>query len=120
MSKEMIEYKENFIAKIKKIFKKLFCKNEYIQENVKSKKEFNKMEKNNFKESIEVKENEEELKIIKLQTDYKEGNIREEDMTDEEHKKLIELYEKQNKQLKEKINTKKQTTRKRLNDLKAS
>ena len=35
---------------------------------------------------------------IKLQTEYKAGNIREEDMTDEEHEKLIDLYKKQNKE----------------------
>lgn len=120
MSKEMIEYKENFISKIKKFFKKLFGRNEDIQENVESKKELNKMEKNNFKENIEVKEDEDELKIIKLQTEYKAGNIREEDMTDEEHEKLINLYKKQNKELKEKIDTKKHKIRKKLDDLKAS
>lgn len=120
MSKEIIKYKENFIFKIKKFFKKLFGRNEYIQENVESKKELNEMEKNNFKESIEVKEDEEELKIIKLQTEYKAGNIREEDMTDEEHEKLIDLYKKQNKELKEKIETKKNKIRKKIDDLKAS
>lgn len=120
MSKEMIEYKENFISKIKKFFKRLFGRNEYMQENIESKKELNKMEKNNFKESIEVKEDEEELKIIKLQTEYKAGNIREEDMTDEEHEKLIDLYKKQNKELKEKIETKKHKIRKKLDDLKTS
>ena len=118
MSKEMIEYKENFISKIKKLFKKLFGRNEDIQENVESKKELNKMEKNNFKENIEVKED--ELKIIKLQTEYKAGNIREEDMTDEEHEKLINLYKRQNKELKEKIDTKKHKIRKKLDDLKAT
>ena len=34
MSKEMIKYKENFISKIKKFFKILFGRNEYIQENL--------------------------------------------------------------------------------------
>ena len=41
-------------------------------------------------------------------------------MTDEEHKRLIDLYEMQNKELKEKINTKKQRIRKKLDALKAS
>ena len=41
-------------------------------------------------------------------------------MTDEEHKKLIDLYEKQNKELTEKIETKKQRIRKQLDNLKAS
>ena len=120
MSKEMIEYKESFISKIKKFFKNLFGLNENIQENVEIKKEINISSKNSFRENIEIKQDEEELKIQKLQKEYKAGNIREEDMTDEEHEKLIDLYEKQNKELKEKINTKKQIIRKKLNDLKAS
>ena len=118
MSKEMINYKENFITKIKKFFKKLFCVKENKQED--TKREINNIEKNNFRENIEIKQDEEELNIIKLQKEYKAGNIREEDMTDEEHKKLINLYEKQNKELKEKIEIKKQKIRKQLDDLKAS
>ena len=118
MSKEIINYKENFITKIKKIFKKLFGIKENIQED--TEKKINNIKKNNFKENIEIKRDEEELNIIKLQKEYKAGNIREEDMTDEEHKKLIDLYEKQNKELKEKIETKKQRIRKRLDNLKTS
>lgn len=118
MSNEIIEYKENFITKIKKFFKKIFGIKENIQESQNEK--INAMEKNNFRENIELKQDEEELKIIKLQKEYKAGNVREEDMTDEEHRKLIDLYEKQNKQLKEKINTKRQIIRKKLDDLKAS
>ena len=118
MGKEIINYKENFITKIKKIFKKLFGIKENIQED--TEKKINNIEKNNFKENIEIKRDEEELNIIKLQKEYKVGNIREEDMTDEEHKKLIDLYEKQNKELKEKIKTKKQRIRKRLDNLKTS
>ena len=118
MSKEIIEYKESFIFKIKKFFKKLFCVKENIQED--TNKKINNIEKNNFRENIKIKQDEEEMNIIKLQKEYKAGNIREEDMTDEEHKKLIDLYEKQNKELKEKIEIKKQKIRKQLDDLKAS
>ena len=41
-------------------------------------------------------------------------------MTDDEHKKLIELYKKQNEELIEKINTKKYKIRKKLDDLSAT
>ena len=34
MSEEMIEYKENFISKIKKFFKWLFGRNDHIQETI--------------------------------------------------------------------------------------
>lgn len=120
MSKEIIEYKENLIIKIKRFFKKLFGKKERIQENTDNKKELNNTDKNSFRENIEIKQDEEELKIIKLQKEYKAGNIHEEDMTDEEHEKLIDLYKKQNRELKEKIDIKKQIIRKKLDDLKAS
>ena len=118
MSKEMINYKMNFINKIKKFLKKLFSTKENIQED--TGKKISNIEKNNFRENIEIKQDEEELNIINLQKEYKAGNIREEDMTDEEHKKLIEMYEKQNKELKEKIENKKQVIRKRLGNLKTS
>ena len=118
MSKEIINYKENFITKIKKFLKKLFCVKENIQGN--TEKKVNNIEKNDFREIIEIKQDKKELNIIKLQKEYKAGNIREEDMTDEEHKKLIELYKKQNQELKEKIDTKKQKIRQKLDNLKAS
>ena len=102
MSKEMVEYKENFISKIKKFFKNLFSGKEDIRESTVKKQLYN-VEKNNFRENIEVKQDEEELKIIKLQEEYKSGIIREENMTDEEHDKLIDFYKKQNKDLQEKI-----------------
>ena len=93
-----------------------------IKENIEesSNKKTNTIEKNSFRENIELKQDEEEQKILKLQKEYKLGNIREEDMTDEEHQKLIALYEKQNKILEEKINTKKTIIRKKIDELKAS
>lgn len=73
--------------------------------------------KKNFKESIKIKQNKEELRIKKLQREYKAGNIREEDLTYEEHKKLIDLYKKQNNELKEKVRIKKSILRKKLNEI---
>ncbi len=61
------------------------------------------MEKNEFFNSIVIKQDEKELKILRLQRDYKAGKILEEDMTEEEYKKLIELYKRQNRTLKEKL-----------------
>ena len=50
-----------------------------------------------------MQQNEAELRIIKLQKDYKLGNIKEEDMSSEEREKLIDLYKRQNEELKQKI-----------------
>ncbi len=117
MSKNIIEYKESFLSKIKNFFRNLFAKKELKQDNIESKTTHNIVVNNNFKENIEIKRDEEATKIINLQKEYKAGNIKEEDMTDDEHKKLIELYKKQNEELIEKINTKKYKIRKKLDDL---
>lgn len=116
MSKDIIEYKESFLSKIKIFFRNLFVKKEVKQDNVEIKTTHN-IVKNKFKENVEIKQDEETMKIINLQKEYKAGNIKEEDMTDDEHKKLIELYKKQNEELIEKINTKKYKIRKKLDDL---
>ena len=99
MSKNIIEYKESFLSKIKNFFRNLFAKKELKQDNIESKTTHNIVVNNNFKENIEIKRDEEATKIINLQKEYKAGNIKEEDMTDDEHKKLIELYKKQNEEL---------------------
>lgn len=118
MSKELVNYKEGFFTKIKKFFKNLFGKKENLQEE--TYEELNNFEKNSFRENLEVKQDEEKLKILKLQKEYKEGNISEEDMSDDEYQKLIDLYVKQNAELKEKIEAKKQIIRKKIDDLKVS
>lgn len=119
MSKNIIEYKESFLSKIKNFFRNLFAKKEVKQDNIEIKTTHN-IVKNKFKENVEIKQDEETMKIINLQKEYKAGNIKEEDMTDDEHKKLIELYKKQNEELIEKINTKKYKIRKKLDDLSAT
>ena len=127
MSKEIIEYNEKFISKIKDFFIKLFGGNvtKKIQENIESKnienkEKFNNNSKDTFKEKIEVKTNEEKIRLLNLQKEYKKGNIREVDMTDEDYEKLIELYKKQNQELRDKIIKKKQIIRKKLDNLKVS
>lgn len=114
MSNNLIVHRENIIMKIKKFFLNLFKKEDIKEE--KPKREI----KEDLKNEIIIKQNEEELKIIKLQKAYKAGDIREEDMTEEEKEKLIELYKSQNKALREKIEYKKKNLKKRLDDLKAS
>ena len=69
-----------------------------------------------MEEYIKKKSNKEE-EIKKLQREYKSGNIIEKDMTDEELEKLVNLYKKQNKELKEKIKIKKNILRKKINEI---
>ena len=73
-----------------------------------------------FKDDIIIKKSDEEIRILELQKQYKAGKILEEDMTEEDHEKLIELYKEQNKQLREEIMMKKNKIRKRLDELKTS
>lgn len=115
MSNNLIIHKENIITKIRNFFCNLFK-----EKNLKKEEKYTREKKEDFKNAIVIKQNEEELKIIKLQREYKAGNILEEDMTEEEKNKLIELYKNQNKALREKIEYKKKKLKKRLNDLKAS
>ncbi len=116
MSKNIIEYKESFLSKIINFFRNLFAKKEVKQDNIDN-NITHYIVSNNFKENIEIRQDEETRKIINLQKEYKAGNIKEEDMTDVEHKKLIELYKKQNDELIEKINARKYKIRKKLDDL---
>ena len=61
------------------------------------------MKNNDFLSSILVKQDEEEIRILKLQRDYKTGKVLEKDMSVEDYDKLIKLYKIQNKDLKEKL-----------------
>ena len=100
--KRVTVYEGNTIfQKIKKFFRNIFSKfkdtdnssnTKGVEENY-----------NNFKQEIEIKQDEEELRILKLQEDYKNGIIEEENISKEDYKKLLELYDKENKEIKEDI-----------------
>lgn len=116
MKKDIIIYEEGFFSKIRRFFLRLFKKkntNE-IKENFQNQ---SNIEKNDFMKKIEIKPDEDELKIKNLQKKYKLGEIKEEDMTDEEHKKLIELYKKQNEDMIKIIENKKNSIKKKMEDL---
>lgn len=59
-----------------------------------------------------------DIRIEKLQRDFKNGKIAERDIANEDKEKLIELYKKQNKKLQEKLQTEKNQIREILNNLK--
>lgn len=60
-----------------------------------------------FKENLYVEEDGERLKIINLQQQYKEGKIKQEDLTEEDIDKLIALYDEQIEKVKQEIEEKK-------------
>lgn len=98
--KQVVVYKvNNIFVRIKNFFKNIFYKKDKL-ENVS--KEYNGKEKN-FKQDIVIKQDEEMLRILKLQEDYKKGLIEEEDISKEDYKKLLDLYDEQNKEIKEDI-----------------
>ena len=98
--KSLVQVNENGIFyKIKKFFKKFFNKDvtsveKYtIIEETKNLLE-NENKKSAFMEEIRKIENE-ETKLLKLQKQYRSGEIKEEDMTEEQIKSLCDLYDKQ-------------------------
>ena len=61
--------------------------------------------KNTFKESISISK---DTNILDLQKKYREGLIKEEDLTEEQYQSLLTLYNKQIDKLKTILNIKKQ------------
>lgn len=100
MNNKLIPYKENIFIKISNFFKKLFFrKKEYIEESVDEKTIYNIQQKENFVENIVIKENEKEKRLKELQLQYDNGKIDEEDISDEDMDRLIEMYEKETEEL---------------------
>lgn len=95
--KSLVQVNENGIFyKIKRFFKNLFNKNTnsyaVIEETNNSVKNENK--KNSFMEEIKNIENE-ETQLLKLQKQYRSGEIKEEELTEEQVSSLCALYDKQ-------------------------
>lgn len=100
MNNKLIPYKEKIFTKISNFFKKFFFrKKEYITENIDEKSICNSQQKEYFIKNIVIKENEEEKRLKSLQLQYDNGEINEEDISDEDMDKLIEMYEKETEEL---------------------
>ena len=111
--KSLVQVNENSIFyKIKKFFRNLFYKdteiesNIIIEENVSSNIE-KETKKSAFMESIKNIENE-ETKLLKLQKQYRNGEIKEEELTQEQVNSLCNLYDKQIANLRKSNEMKKQ------------
>ncbi len=96
--KSLVQVNENNIFyKIKRFFKNLFNKNtihNYAIIEEKSSYLENENKKNSFMESIKNIEDE-ETKLLKLQKQYRSGEIKEEELTEEQVNSLCALYDKQ-------------------------
>lgn len=96
--KSLAKVQNTFWNKIKKFLNSLFNKKEIHTGIIEEQKD-----NHNFKENLQIKKDEEKERIVYLQKEYKEGNIDEYDLTEDEYSKLIKLYEEQNKKLREEI-----------------
>ena len=98
--KSLVRVKENsFFLKIKNFFRNLFSKKENIvQSNIIEEYNETQIEKessrNSFMESIRNIEDD-ETRLLKLQKQYRSGEIKEEDLTKEQVNALCSLYDKQ-------------------------
>lgn len=102
--KELTVMKESFFDKIKQFFKKLFSKKEENVEQTEIKKE------NDFLSRVKIEEDNEEKRLLKLQSLLAEEIIAEEELPDDDIKALHELYNKQILQLKREIDEYRQKT----------
>lgn len=91
--KSLVKVKKNSIwSKIRNFFikEKREINNSNLKNNNRTKDD---MQKEKFIEYVKNIENE-ETKLIKLQKSYRNGEIKEEDLTEEQVKKLCDLYDK--------------------------
>lgn len=111
--KSLVQINENSIFyKIKRFFKNLFHKNEIIDSftvdnEITNTTTANENKKNLFMEEIRNVENE-ETKLLKLQKQYRSGEIKEEDLTEEQVNSLCTLYDNQIARLKKSNEIRKQ------------
>ena len=111
--KSLVQVNENSIFyKIKKFFRNLFHKNTEFESNVVVEENINnnienETKKSAFKESIKNIEDE-ETKLLKLQKQYRSGEIKEEELTQEQVNSLCALYDKQIANLKKSNEMRKQ------------
>ena len=90
---------ESIFYKIKKFFRNLFHKDTEIRSSIIAEENINsniesENKKSAFMESIRNIENE-ETKLLKLQKQYRSGEIKEEELTQEQVNSLCNLYDKQ-------------------------
>jgi len=118
---KLIIYKENIFTKITNFFRKIFCKSkEQPEENTPVKETENIQHKNDFVKRITIQENPEEKRLKQLQYQYENGEIDEDEISEEDQNKLIEMYEKETEQLNSETERIKQHISQMLKELKTT
>lgn len=116
-----IVYKENIFIKIRNFIKRLFGKKEIpIEEKSDESENFDNIANNNFLENIQIKEDTEETRIKKLQQQYDNGEIDEDDLPEEDINKLIEMYERETEKINADTLIRKKHIQEMLKELKSS
>lgn len=119
MKKQLIEHKENIFNKIFNFIKKIFFNkklntNKNISENAIIKEK----DDEKFLNNIQIKENEEEKRLKILQLQYDNGEIYEDDISDEDIDKLIALYKKETEEINKDTLKRKKHIEKMLKEMK--
>lgn len=118
---KLISYKESIFTRISKFFKKLFFRGKQIViKGIDEKTIYDKKLKDNFMESLLMKENEEEKRLKSIQVQYDNGEIDEDDISEEDMDKLIEMYEKETEKLNADTEIRKNHIAQMLKELKSS
>lgn len=104
-TKELTVVKENIFDKIKNFFKKLFSKQEpeEVHEITTEEKTKNVEKENSFINRVKIEEDNEEKRLLKLQSLIAEEIITEDELPEEDVKALHALYDKQILDLKRSI-----------------
>lgn len=102
---KLVKQDSGFFSKIKRFFKNIFSKEKnYNNSNVEAENNNEENnEKDSFRESLKVISPEEDPELLLLQKKLRAGEIKIEDLSDEQEDKLIELYDRQIKIKKQRI-----------------
>lgn len=120
MSNNLVPYKENIFTKISNFFKKLFFRNKNTIKEEIAEIPVHNNEKNKFLEDIVIKEDEEVKRLKALKLQYDNGEIDEDDISEEDIDKIVEMYEKETEELNEDTKRRKANIERMLKELKAS
>ena len=120
-SNKLILYKENIFTKISNFFEKIFfSKKRVTQKDINEIPIYNEHQKEDFIEGIIIKESEEEKRLKNLQLQYDNGEIDEENISDEDMDKIIKLYEKETEELNNDTERRKKHIAQMLKELKST
>lgn len=117
---KLIEYKNNIWNKISRFFKRIFSKRKQQEQCIDSNLPKNSYlnREDDFLNRIQIKKSEDEIKIRKLQVLYDNGEIDEDELSEDEIEKLIDLYESETEKLNADTERRKVHIQNMLNELK--